>query len=92
MLIITVNKKLKYISLAVLVVQNASLILSIRYVRTLPGEHFFATSAVVMAEILKVSTCLVLILIQKRCKKTVVNIVVVEVIKRLFAKKSEYSV
>uniref|UniRef100_H3CB02 Solute carrier family 35 member 2 n=1 Tax=Tetraodon nigroviridis TaxID=99883 RepID=H3CB02_TETNG len=61
-----VNRRLKYISLAVLVVQNASLILSIRYVRTLPGDHFFATSAVVMAEILKVLTCLVLILVQKR--------------------------
>lgn len=61
------HKKLKYISLSVLVVQNASLILSIRYVRTLPGDRFFATSAVVMAEILKVLTCLVLILLQKRC-------------------------
>lgn len=64
----TVNRKLKYISLAVLVVQNASLILSIRYVRTLPGERFFSTSAVVMAEVLKVCTCLVIILLQKRCK------------------------
>lgn len=62
------HKKLKYVSLSVLVVQNASLILSIRYVRTLPGDRFFATSAVVMAEILKVLTCLVLILLQKRCK------------------------
>ncbi|XP_051525931.1 UDP-galactose translocator-like [Myxocyprinus asiaticus] len=61
-----VNKKLKYISLAILVIQNASLILSIRYVRTLPGDHFFTTSAVVMAEVLKVLTCLVIILIQKR--------------------------
>ncbi|XP_077080090.1 UDP-galactose translocator isoform X1 [Siphateles boraxobius] len=61
-----VNKKLKYISLAILVIQNASLILSIRYVRTLPGDHFFATSAVVMAEVLKVFTCLVIIMIQKR--------------------------
>lgn len=68
MLIIAGTKRLKYISLAVLVVQNASLILSIRYVRTLPGDHFYATSAVVMAEILKVLTCLALILIQKRCK------------------------
>uniref|UniRef100_A0A8D3CD86 Solute carrier family 35 member 2 n=1 Tax=Scophthalmus maximus TaxID=52904 RepID=A0A8D3CD86_SCOMX len=51
-----VNKRLKYISLAVLVVQNASLILSIRYVRTLPGDRFFTTSAVVMAEVLKVLT------------------------------------
>lgn len=62
------HMKLKYISLSVLVVQNASLILSIRYVRTLPGDRFFATSAVVMAEVLKVLTCLVLILLQKRCK------------------------
>lgn len=60
------NRKLKYISLAVLVVQNASLILSIRYVRTLPGDRFFATSAVVMAEVLKVLTCLLIILLQKR--------------------------
>ncbi|PWA33751.1 hypothetical protein CCH79_00020577 [Gambusia affinis] len=60
------NRKLKYISLAVLVVQNASLILSIRYVRTLPGDRFFATSAVVMAEVLKVATCLLIILLQKR--------------------------
>ncbi|XP_053174198.1 UDP-galactose translocator isoform X2 [Scomber japonicus] len=60
------NRKLKYISLAVLVVQNASLILSIRYVRTLPGDRFFTTSAVVMAEILKVVTCLLIILLQKK--------------------------
>nr|XP_046251516.1 UDP-galactose translocator isoform X2 [Scatophagus argus] len=60
------NRRLKYISLAVLVVQNASLILSIRYVRTLPGDRFFTTSAVVMAEVLKVLTCLLLILLQKR--------------------------
>nr|XP_033778753.1 UDP-galactose translocator [Geotrypetes seraphini] len=60
------NQKLKYISLAVLVVQNASLILSIRYVRTLPGDRFFTTSAVVVAEILKSVTCLLLIFLQKR--------------------------
>ncbi|XP_060930538.1 UDP-galactose translocator isoform X2 [Limanda limanda] len=68
-----VNRRLKYVSLVVLVFQNASLILSIRYVRTLPGERFFTTSAVVMAEILKVLTCLLIILLQKRLnvKKTV---------------------
>ncbi|TTF87017.1 UDP-galactose translocator [Bagarius yarrelli] len=60
------NRKLKYISLTILVIQNASLILSIRYVRTLPGDRFFTTSAVVMAEVLKVVTCLVIILFQKR--------------------------
>ncbi|XP_030640488.1 UDP-galactose translocator [Chanos chanos] len=61
-----VNKNLKYASLAVLVIQNASLILSIRYVRTLPGDRFFTTSAVVMAEVLKVLTCLIIIMLQKR--------------------------
>ncbi|XP_075771892.1 UDP-galactose translocator-like [Pelodiscus sinensis] len=60
------NRRLKYVSLAVLVVQNASLILSIRYVRTLPGEPFFATTAVVMAELLKGATCLLLIFLQQR--------------------------
>ncbi|XP_066499608.1 UDP-galactose translocator isoform X2 [Hoplias malabaricus] len=60
------NKKLKYISLAILVIQNASLILSIRYVRTLPGDRFFTTSAVVMAEVLKVFTCLIIIMFQKK--------------------------
>lgn len=63
---LSVNRKLKYISLAILVIQNASLILSIRYVRTLPGDHFYTTSAVVMAEVLKVFTCLVIVLIQER--------------------------
>ncbi|XP_061643788.1 UDP-galactose translocator isoform X1 [Phyllopteryx taeniolatus] len=69
--------QLKYLSLAVLVVQNASLILSIQYVRTLPGERFLATSAVVMAEILKVLACLLIILLQKRChvKETVLFLV-----------------
>ncbi|XP_010863594.1 UDP-galactose translocator isoform X1 [Esox lucius] len=61
-----VNRNLKYISLAILVVQNASLILSIRYVRTLPGDRFFTTSAVVMAEVLKVLTCLFIIMFQKK--------------------------
>ncbi|XP_056278169.1 UDP-galactose translocator isoform X3 [Pseudoliparis swirei] len=61
-----VHRRLKYTSLAVLVVQNASLILSIRYVRTLPGDRFFTTSAVVMAELLKLLTCVIIILLQKR--------------------------
>lgn len=60
------HRHLKYISLAVLVVQNASLILSIRYARTLPGDCFFATTAVVMAEGLKGLTCLLLLFAQKR--------------------------
>ncbi|KAK7136249.1 hypothetical protein R3I94_014787 [Phoxinus phoxinus] len=59
------GKIMKVISLVILVIQNASLIFSIRYVWTLAGDHGLATSAVVMAEILKVLTCLFLITMQK---------------------------
>nr|XP_057940190.1 UDP-galactose translocator isoform X3 [Doryrhamphus excisus] len=75
-----VNHRLKYISLAVLVVQNASLILSIRYVRTLPGERFFATSAVVMAEVFKVLACLLIMLLERRFNVKVTAAVLVDAI------------
>uniref|UniRef100_A0AC11C4J3 Solute carrier family 35 member A2 n=1 Tax=Ovis aries TaxID=9940 RepID=A0AC11C4J3_SHEEP len=68
------HRRLKYISLAVLVVQNASLILSIRYARTLPGDRFFATTAVVMAEVLKGLTCLLLLFAQKRVFSSGMNL------------------
>ncbi|NXJ87178.1 S35A2 protein, partial [Trogon melanurus] len=61
-----VSRRVKYASLGVLVVQNASLVLSIRYVRTLPGERFLPTTAVVMAEAMKGAACLLLILLQHR--------------------------
>ncbi|TRZ09875.1 hypothetical protein HGM15179_017225 [Zosterops borbonicus] len=62
----TLSRRVKYASLGVLVLQNASLVLSIRYVRTLPGERFLPTTAVVMAEAMKGSACLLLLLIQHR--------------------------
>ena len=46
---------MKYISLILLVVQNASLALTMRAARTQTGDMFFSTSAVCMAEITKVS-------------------------------------
>ncbi|XP_059143168.1 UDP-N-acetylglucosamine transporter-like [Physella acuta] len=55
---------LKYISLVLLTVQNALLILVMRYVRTREGEMFLSSSAVIMAEIFKFTTSLVVILIQ----------------------------
>lgn len=57
---------LKYISLLTLTIQNASLILTIRYSRTLPGDMYIATTAVVFAEVLKVLACLLIILAQKQ--------------------------
>ena len=56
---------LKYISLITLTVQNASLILTIRYSRTLPGDMYITTTAVVFAEILKVLASLLILLLQK---------------------------
>ncbi|XP_049649299.1 UDP-galactose translocator isoform X1 [Accipiter gentilis] len=61
-----VSRRVKYASLGVLVLQNASLVLSIRYVRTLPGERFLPTTAVVLAEAMKGGACLLLLLLQHR--------------------------
>ncbi|XP_054667505.1 UDP-galactose translocator [Grus americana] len=61
-----VSRRVKYASLGVLVVQNASLVLSIRYVRTLPGDRFLPTTAVVAAEAMKGAACLFLLLLQHR--------------------------
>jgi len=62
------NKKMaanmKYISLICLVVQNATLILTMRYARTRKGDQFYATVAVVMSECLKILLCLIVILFQ----------------------------
>ncbi|XP_041348832.1 UDP-galactose translocator-like [Gigantopelta aegis] len=55
----------KYASLVVLTVQNALLILVMRYVRTRPGDMFLSTSAVVMTEVFKVGCSLMLILLQE---------------------------
>lgn len=57
---------MKYVALILLVIQNATLILSMRKARTVEGEHFYSTVAVVMAEIFKLITCLCVILYE--CK------------------------
>jgi len=54
-------RHLKYISLVVLALQNAALIIVMRYVRTRPGDMFASTTAVVMTEILKVAACFIII-------------------------------
>ncbi|XP_002741925.3 UDP-galactose translocator-like [Saccoglossus kowalevskii] len=57
---------MKYVSLAVLVIQNASLILVMRYTRTTKGDMYLATTAVVATEVIKLLTCLTVILVQSR--------------------------
>ncbi|XP_031571782.1 uncharacterized protein LOC116305920 [Actinia tenebrosa] len=55
---------IKYLSLVVLTLQNASLILTIRYTRTLPGDMYITSTAVVMAEFFKIVTCLIIMFYQ----------------------------
>lgn len=52
------NVTLKYISLVTLTLQNAILGLSMRYARTRKGDLFFSSTAVVMAEFVKLISCL----------------------------------
>ncbi|XP_034559284.1 solute carrier family 35 member A3b [Notolabrus celidotus] len=51
--------RLKYVSLVVLVLQTTSLVLTMRYSRTLKedGPRYLASSAVVSAEVLKILAC-----------------------------------
>ena len=62
---------MKSMSLIILTLQNASLILTIRYSRTIDGPLYFATTAVVMAEAFKLVTSLLIILAE--FKGNVVN-------------------
>ena len=57
------NRSLRYISLVILALQNATLVLLMRYARTQPGDQFFATTAVFMSEVLKLIACLFIIAI-----------------------------
>jgi len=56
---------MKYTSLALLTLQNAALILIMRYVRIRPGDMFMSTTAVIMAEIFKLITCVIIITIEE---------------------------
>ncbi|KAM9428234.1 UDP-N-acetylglucosamine transporter-like isoform 1-T3 [Salvelinus alpinus] len=57
------QSRLKYMSLGVLVLQTTTLVLTMRYSRTLQGEgpRYLASSAVVSAELLKILICLLLV-------------------------------
>ncbi|KAM7379051.1 hypothetical protein PAMP_004626 [Pampus punctatissimus] len=60
----THSLRLKYMSLGVLVLQTTSLVLTMRYSRTLKedGPRYLASSAVVSAEVLKILACTLLVL------------------------------
>ena len=53
-------------SLIILTVQNASLILTMRYTRTLPGDMYFASTAVMITEIVKAISSVVIMFGEKQ--------------------------
>ncbi|XP_019936423.2 solute carrier family 35 member A3a isoform X2 [Paralichthys olivaceus] len=57
------SPRLKYLSLGVLVFQTTSLVLTMRYSRTLQAEgpRYLASSAVVAAEVMKIIACVLLV-------------------------------
>lgn len=65
-MILLTSHSLKYVSLGVLVLQTTSLVLTMRYSRTLKedGPRYLASSAVVSAEVLKIFACTVLIFVE----------------------------
>lgn len=57
---------MKSMSLIVLVIQNASLILTMRYTRMTGGKLYVTSTAVVMTEFFKLVACLIIILIEHK--------------------------
>ena len=58
----TTAKSLKYWSLVILTIQNASLILMIRYSRILPGDRYITSTAVVLAEVYSTDSFIIIFL------------------------------
>uniref|UniRef100_A0A7N4PBH5 Solute carrier family 35 member A3 n=1 Tax=Sarcophilus harrisii TaxID=9305 RepID=A0A7N4PBH5_SARHA len=57
------SANLKYLSLGILVFQTTSLVLTMRYSRTLKedGPRYLSSTAVVIAELLKIIACILLV-------------------------------
>ncbi|XP_015114511.1 UDP-galactose translocator [Diachasma alloeum] len=64
---------LKYISLVTLTLQNALVGLSMRYARTRSGDMFLASTAVVMSEVVKCVTCLILVFLEEGNLRKFIN-------------------
>lgn len=67
------NVNLKYLSLLVLVIQNSSLVLLLRYSRIVSGESYIASTAVLLTEVVKMACSIGLLHYELECnsRKTV---------------------
>ncbi len=72
---------LKWICLAVLIIQNASTILLLRYVRTVPGDMFLSTTAIVCQEIIKIITSVILLFLETNDLAETYNQINIQIIK-----------
>uniref|UniRef100_A0A8C6VKP4 Solute carrier family 35 member A3 n=1 Tax=Naja naja TaxID=35670 RepID=A0A8C6VKP4_NAJNA len=71
----TMSTNLKYLSLSILVFQTTSLVLTMRYSRTLKeeGPRYLSSTAVVIAELLKITACILLVYKDSKCSLRTLN-------------------
>uniref|UniRef100_A0A2K6GPM7 Major facilitator superfamily domain containing 14A n=1 Tax=Propithecus coquereli TaxID=379532 RepID=A0A2K6GPM7_PROCO len=69
------SANLKYLSLGILVFQTTSLVLTMRYSRTLKeeGPRYLSSTAVVVAELLKITACILLVYKDSKCSLRALN-------------------
>ncbi|XP_019357222.1 PREDICTED: UDP-N-acetylglucosamine transporter isoform X1 [Gavialis gangeticus] len=69
------STNLKYVSLGILVFQTTSLVLTMRYSRTLKeeGPRYLSSTAVVIAELLKIMACILLVYKDSKCNFRTLN-------------------
>ncbi|KAH0516008.1 Hippocampus abundant transcript 1 protein [Microtus ochrogaster] len=69
------SANLKYLSLGILVFQTTSLVLTMRYSRTLKeeGPRYLSSTAVVVAELLKIMACIFLVYKDSKCSVRALN-------------------
>ncbi|XP_028919311.1 UDP-N-acetylglucosamine transporter isoform X1 [Ornithorhynchus anatinus] len=69
------SSHLKYLSLGILVFQTTSLVLTMRYSRTLKedGPRYLSSTAVVVAELLKIMACILLVYRDSKCSLRTLN-------------------
>ncbi|CAG9539528.1 unnamed protein product [Cercopithifilaria johnstoni] len=73
---------IKYVSLIVLVIQNASQVLVMRYVRTRPREMFLSTVAIFFAEVIKLIICILFLTVQEKSLIRCLKVMYKDIIKQ----------
>ena len=75
--------ELKHLSLVVLVAQNTALVLTMRYSRTIEGPKYLTSTAVTIAELIKIVVCLAILTYNNGLSPTL-TIIQNEIIQKLY--------